>query len=59
MILKDSNVDGAFFVCPAYNELLLENARVGIFTIPRQNYFSMATPPGAQQYADHLKKNLR
>jgi len=59
MILKDSQVDGAFFVCPTYNELLLENARIGIFTIPRQNYFSMATPPGAQLYAEHLKKKSR
>jgi len=56
MILKDSHVDGAFFVCPAYNELLLENARVGVFSIPRQNYFSLATPQGAQLYAEYLKK---
>jgi len=59
MILKDSHVEGAFYVCPAYNELLLKNARVGVHTIPRQNYYSMATPPGAQLYAEHLKKKTR
>jgi len=56
MILKDSHVDGAFYVCPAYNELLLENARVGVHVMPRQNYFSLATPPGAQIYTEHLKQ---
>lgn len=56
MILKDSNVEGAFFVCPSYNELLLENARIGVHSIPRSAYFSMATPQGAQTYAEYLKK---
>ena len=56
MILKDAQLDGAFFVCPAYNELLLENARVGVFSIPRGAYFSLATPPGGQAYAEHLKQ---
>ncbi len=54
MILKDAQVDGAFYVCPAFNELLLENARIGVHPIPRAAYFSLATPPGAQGYAEHL-----
>ena len=54
MILKDAHVEGAFYVCPAYNELLLENARVGIHPIPRSAYFSLATPQGAQAYDEHL-----
>jgi dTDP-glucose pyrophosphorylase len=56
MILKDSQVDGLFYVCPAYNELLLENARVGVHVMPRQNYFSLATPQGAQIYTEFLKQ---
>ncbi|HTB63402.1 MAG TPA: glycosyltransferase family 2 protein [Opitutales bacterium] len=56
MIIKDSQVDGLFYVCPAYNELLLENARVGVHMMPRQNYFSLATPQGAQIYTEFLKQ---
>jgi dTDP-glucose pyrophosphorylase len=56
MILKDSHVEGVFYVCPSYNELLLENARVGVHLMPRQNYFSLATPQGAQIYTEHLKQ---
>jgi len=59
MILKDAHVDGAFYVCPAYNELLLENARIGVHPIPRSAYFSLATPQGAQAYAAHLQKSPR
>jgi len=55
MILKDAHVEGAFYVCPSYNELLLENARIGIHTIPRSAYFSLATPQGAQAYDEHLR----
>ena len=55
MILKDASVDGLFYVCPAYNELLLENARIGIHLIPRNAYFSLATPQGVQAYTEFLK----
>ena len=48
-----------FYVCPAYNELLLENARIGVHSIPRSAYFSFATPQGAQAYAAHLQKSPR
>jgi hypothetical protein len=55
MILKDAAVEGGFYVCPAYNELLLENARIGIHPIPRSDYFSLATPQGAQAYGEFLQ----
>ena len=55
MVLKDAQVGGAFFVCPAYNELLLEGARIGVHLIPRHAYHSLATPQDAQVYTEHLK----
>lgn len=54
MILKDAHVQGRFFICPAYNELILEQARIGVYEIDRSSYFSLATPQGVHQYEEHL-----
>jgi dTDP-glucose pyrophosphorylase len=54
MIRKDANVNGRFFVCPAYNELVLRQARIGVHEIDRTAYFSLATPQGVAAYEEHL-----
>ena len=55
MILKDAHVDGAFYVCPTYNELLLAGARIGTHLIPRASYISLATPQAAAAYSEQVK----
>lgn len=55
MIKKDAHVGGRFFICPAYNELILRQAKIGIVKIPRSAYFSLATPQGVHAYEEHLK----
>ena len=54
MILKDASVDGRFFICPALNQMILRQARVGVHEIPREHYFSLATPQGVAAYEEHL-----
>ena len=51
MILKDGHINGAFYICPTLNELILGQARIGVHLIPRSNYWSLATPSDAQAYA--------
>jgi dTDP-glucose pyrophosphorylase len=55
MIKKDAHVGGSFYVCPVYNEMLLLGGKVGVSKIPRNTYFSLASPQGVQDYADHLR----
>jgi dTDP-glucose pyrophosphorylase len=55
MIKKDACIDGKFYVCPAFNEMVLMNKRVGIWNIKRESYFSLATPQGVREYEDHLR----
>ena len=54
MIGKDAHVQGRYFVCPVYNELILEQARIGVVRDPQSAYFSLATPQGVQQYEEYL-----
>jgi dTDP-glucose pyrophosphorylase len=43
MIVKDAAVNGEFYICPALNELVLEQARIGIFAIRAEQYSPMKT----------------
>lgn len=54
MIRKDAQVNGAFYVCPAFNEMILRHARIGVFAIPREAYTSLATPPNVEEYEQAL-----
>jgi dTDP-glucose pyrophosphorylase len=55
MIKKNDQVSGKFYVCPAYNQMLLKQAKIGIQKIPREAYHSLATPQGVLAYEDHLR----
>jgi NDP-sugar pyrophosphorylase family protein len=54
MILKDAHVDGRFYICPAFNEMVLRQARIGTYEIEPSEYFSLASPQGVELYAEHL-----
>ena len=50
MILKDASVNDLFYVCPAYNELILRNRRIGIYEIRKNSYIPLSMPQGVQNY---------
>jgi dTDP-glucose pyrophosphorylase len=50
MILKGASVGGLFYVCPAYNELILRNRRIGVHRIDKRQYVSLATPQNVQAF---------
>ena len=54
MIRKDASVDGAFYVCPVFNELILRGRRIGTHHVARERYFSLASLHGVDQYEEHL-----
>ncbi len=56
MIKKDSHVGGAFYICPVYNEMILNQARIGTRQIGRETYFSLANPQGVEDYEDYLQR---
>lgn len=56
MILKDASVEGRYFICPAFNEMILRQARIGTQAIERERYHSLATPQGVVAYEEALAK---
>jgi dTDP-glucose pyrophosphorylase len=56
MIRKDASVEGRFYVCPVYNELVLRQMRVGTTHIDRASYFSLSSPRGVAAYEELLTR---
>ena len=50
MIRKGAHVNGAYYVCPCFNELILRQLRVGVHQISGEQYYSLATPQGVERY---------
>jgi len=59
MIKKDAHVNNIFYVCPSFNEMLLQQAKIGIYKIPREKYFSLASPKGVEFYEEYLRNKIK
>ena len=58
MIKKDAHVNGLFYICPVFNELVLRQRKIGVFKIPCKAYHSLATPADSQAYNAQLESHL-
>lgn len=58
MIAKGASVNGLYFVCPCFNEMILDQKRIGIWPIARDDYISLATPQAVEEYDQNLR-NLK
>ena len=56
MLKKDASVNGQFYVCPCYNEMILRQQRIGAYFIEKDEYFSMKDQKGMDEYGAFLKR---
>jgi len=54
MIKKDAHVGELFFVCPVYNEMILQQKRIGVFKVDKKNYFPLTSPREVKEYESAL-----
>ena len=57
MILKGSNLKGVYYVCPVFNELILEERKIIPVKIDAGSYHSLMTPKMLSQFEDRELKN--
>jgi dTDP-glucose pyrophosphorylase len=50
MLKKDAHVNGLFYICPVINEMIIRQARIGIHQIPRNAYYSLASPSDVRHF---------
>jgi dTDP-glucose pyrophosphorylase len=49
-IKRDANVDGAYYIAPTLNEMVLENRNIGIYSIGKEQYHSFYSPQKIEEY---------
>lgn len=50
MIRKDAQVNGAFYIAPVLNELILSDCKLGVFPIDARNYHSFYSPQKIKEF---------
>lgn len=55
VIEKDANTQGIYYISSTYNELILEQKKIGIYEIPRKDYISFSNYQMYESYLSHRK----
>ena len=50
MMRKDAHVNGLFYICPVYNELILNQKKIGVQQLPKDAYRTLSTPADINSY---------
>ena len=58
MIHKKSSVNGKYYVCPAYNELVLNQKKIGTHKIDKYRYFNFSHSKGVELFSEYLQKGV-
>ena len=54
MILKSASVNGSFFICPVFNEMILKQKTIGVYRIQKSQYYSFSHNSGIEAYKNYL-----
>lgn len=55
MIHKDASVNGVYYVCPAYNEMIIRQKIIGCVEVDGSDYYPLTTPKEVDEYEAHVK----
>ena len=58
MIKKDAHIEGKYYVCPVYNEMILAQKRIMPYSIEPTQYFSLTSEKGIAQYERALRSEF-
>jgi dTDP-glucose pyrophosphorylase len=50
MIKKDAHVNGMYYICPVYNELILSQKKIGVHQVLKEAIWPLSTPSDVTNY---------
>jgi dTDP-glucose pyrophosphorylase len=59
MILKDANVDDNYYICPIFNEMILEQKDINVIEIKPHQYHSFMSPETLMNYKEFLDFEIK
>ena len=54
MIRKNASVNEQFFICPAFNEMILKQQTIGVYRILKEQYYNFSHTSGMKAYEAYL-----
>lgn len=57
LIRKDANVNGNYYICPTFNELILDHRRIGMYQVPKSHYHPLKTERQIDQFALAMERD--
>lgn len=54
MIYKREMVNDQFYVCPTFNEMILDNKKIGVYRIDRDDYYSLTSEQGIAEFERYI-----
>lgn len=54
MIRKNASVNGQFFICPTFNEMILKQRLIGTYRIKKEQYYNFSHSSGMKAYEAYL-----
>ena len=55
MVKKQVMVDGQYYICPAYNQMVLHSKKIGVFALKKGQFHPLGTPENVLEYEAYLK----
>lgn len=55
MIMKRASVNGQYYICPVFNEMVLQQKTIGVYPIAKDQYFNLNHNSGMEAYKSYLK----
>lgn len=56
MLKKSAHVGDLYYICPVFNEMILKNKVLGVYSIERPEYHSLANVEDVREYENFLRK---
>ena len=57
MIAKGAHVNGKYYVCPVFNEMILRNLRIGVYRIRKDQFYHLGHDSGVEAYEEYLENH--
>ena len=59
MIKKDARVNNNFYICPSFNEMILENYKIGVHKIAEKNYYPLKDLKQMSNFETKFERNIK
>jgi len=58
MISTREAINGQYYVCPVFNEMIIDGKKIGVYQIDKKDHYSLTSEQGVAEFEKHISKIL-